>query len=103
MKMNEMMQCKFCFTELIQDQFGVYCPDETCISIDGRNRDAQEGWNRIENNLCLICGSKEIHHKKVVETATKHFKVSYCHKHASSAAKLVEDNVDIDDEFVWKK
>lgn len=29
------MKCRGCFTELRKDQFGIYCPNESCSSIDG--------------------------------------------------------------------
>lgn len=101
------MQCKFCFTELIQDQFGLYCPDESCISIDGSNRDVQEGWNRIENNLCLICGEKETHSAKIIEVGTRQVNVSYCAKHlfdnlGEPNYPLNHDVNDFEEEFVFR-
>lgn len=56
------MKCYYCEIELIEDSFGVYCPNEKCHSIDGKTRPKETHkinnyWSYLDDNDLwdLIC------------------------------------------------
>lgn len=49
------MNCKVCQTQLVQDSFGLFCPNENCGSIDGEYKYTEEHKTRITNRRCYAC------------------------------------------------